>query len=60
MKQDTIQIRYNTEKLHILLQYMDDTALQDELQAQLQTLYERHVPDEIRAGIESQERGADV
>lgn len=54
MKQDTIQIRYNTEKLYILLQYMDDTALQDKLQAQLQTLYEKYVPDEIRAGIDSQ------
>jgi hypothetical protein len=60
MKQDTVQIRYNNEKLYILLQYMDDTALQDELQAQLQTLYEKHVPAEIRAGIDSQEGGTDV
>ncbi len=60
MKQDTVQIRYNTEKLYILLQYMDDTALQDELQAQLKTLYEKHVPAEIRAGIDSQEGGTDV
>jgi len=60
MKQDAVQIRYNTEKLYILLQYMDDTALQDELQAQLQTLYEKHVPAEIRAGIDSQVGGADL
>ena len=58
MKLDTIQIRYNTEKLCIIRQYMDDTALQAELQAQMQTLYEKHVPAEIRAGIDSQEGGA--
>ncbi|WP_197723834.1 DUF6103 family protein [Methylomusa anaerophila] len=60
MKLDTIQIRYNTEKLCILRHYIDDTALQTELQAQLQTLYEKHVPAEIRAGIDSQEGGTTV
>lgn len=60
MKLDTIQIRYNTEKLCIIRQYMDDIALQAELQAQLQTLYEKYVPAEIRAGIDSQEGGADL
>ena len=53
MKQSTVQIRYDAEKLRVLRQYVKDEAeLQAGLESLLQSLYERHVPAEVRKTID--------
>lgn len=59
MKESTIQIQYDAEKLHAIRQYMkEETELQTELDTLLQTLYEKHVPAPVREYIESQDANA--
>ncbi|WP_173361736.1 DUF6103 family protein [Desulfitobacterium hafniense] len=56
MKTSTIQIQYDKEKLEAIRHCLkDEVKLEIELTAFLQTLYEKHVPEEVREGIESQE-----
>ena len=57
MKLSTIQIQYNTEKLNLLRQYKTEEALQTVMEAELQKLYEKHVPAEAQAYIESKKEG---
>ena len=53
MKQSTVQIRYDAEKLRVLRQYVKDEAeLQAGLESLLQALYETHVPAEVRENID--------
>ncbi|MGE5614271.1 MAG: DUF6103 family protein [Bacillota bacterium] len=53
MKQSTIQIRYDAEKLRILRQYIKDEAeLKAGLESLIQALYETHVPAEVRETID--------
>ena len=48
MKQSTVQIRYDADKLRVLRQYVKDEAeLQAGLESLLQALYETHVPAEV-------------
>jgi len=55
MKQSTVQIRYDAEKLRILCQYVKNEAeLQAGLESLLQVLYEEHVPSEVRETIDRQ------
>ena len=52
MKQSTISIKYDTQKLCVLRRYMkDETELQTGMEALLQTLYEKHVPAAVRENI---------
>lgn len=53
MKTTLIPIYYELEKLKTLWQYRNDTELKDELEAVLQALYEKNVPEEVRRRIES-------
>lgn len=56
MKESTVQISFETEKLHAIHRYMkDETELQNELDALLQALYEKYVPAHVQAYIESQD-----
>lgn len=56
MKNSTIQIQYDDEKLRAIRQYMnDEEELQDGLEALLQMLYEKYVPADVRECIESRE-----
>ena len=58
IKESSILIFYAAEKLEALQQYMKDEAeMQASLQAQLQTLYEIHVPAEIRENIDRKKEG---
>lgn len=60
MKKSTIQIQYDKEKLEAIRRCLKDEAkLEIELTAFLQTLYEKHVPEEVRMGVESREGGCD-
>ncbi|MCG9967470.1 DUF6103 family protein [Pelotomaculum terephthalicicum JT] len=53
MKQSTVQIRYDAEKLRVLRQYIkDETELQAGLESLLQSLYETYVPAEVRETID--------
>ena len=55
MKTSTIQIQYSAQRLDAILSYMKDGAeLQTELAVLLQTLYEKHVPKEVREHIEKE------
>lgn len=55
MKQATLQIKFNEEKLNAIKQYMDkkDTKLQNELEEVIQKLYEKYVPMPVREYIDS-------
>ena len=55
MKQATLQIKYNEEKLNAIRQYMDkkDAKLQNELEEVIQKLYEKYVPMPVREYIDS-------
>lgn len=59
MKLSTIQIQYDTEKLCVLRKYMKNKAeLEAGLESFLQTLYEKHVPAEVRETVDRKaERG---
>jgi len=58
MKTSTIQYQYDTEKLNLLRQYKEEEELQAVMEAELQKLYEKHVPAGVRAYIESKKEGA--
>ena len=47
MKMSTVQIRYDSEKLSVLREYMNEAELRAELEAHLQALYEKNVPAEL-------------
>ncbi len=53
MKTTLFQIYYELEKLVALRQYRNDAELKTDLEAVLQTLYEKNVPVEVRERIES-------
>lgn len=55
MKTSTIQIQYDTEKLNLLRQYMEEAGLQTVMEAELQKLYEKYVLAAVREYIESRE-----
>jgi hypothetical protein len=57
MEISTVQIRYNSEKLRALREHMNESALTEGLEAFMQTLYERHVPADIRESIERKKGG---
>jgi len=58
MEASTIQIRYDSEKLRVLGRYMkDESELTERLEACMQTLYERHVPADVRESIERKKEG---
>lgn len=58
MEASTIQIRYDSEKLRVLGRYMkDESELTERLEAFMQTLYERHVPADVRESIERKKEG---
>lgn len=58
MKKSTIPIQYDAKKLHAIRQHIKNEAeLQDGLDALIQTLYEKHVPAEVREKIESRKGG---
>lgn len=55
MEMSIIQIQYDTEKMRVLKQYMqDESELQKGMESLLQTLYEKYVPSEVREHIENQ------
>ena len=57
MKQATLQIKFDEEKLNAIKQYMGkkDADLQTELDDVMQKLYEKHVPAPVREYIESRD-----
>jgi len=57
MKQATLQIKFDEEKLNAIKQYMgkNDAALDNELEDVIQKLYEKHVPAPVREYIESRD-----
>lgn len=57
MKQTTITIKYEEEKLNALKQYMEkkDANLEEKLGDVLGKLYEKYVPQAVREYIESRE-----
>lgn len=57
MKNATVTIKYEEEKLNALKQYMSkkDANLEDELGDVLGKLYEKYVPQAVREYIESRE-----
>lgn len=54
MKTDTVSISMDAEKLHAVKLYMGkkDAELEQELAAQLQRLYEKYVPGNVREYID--------
>lgn len=59
MKKDTITVSVDAEKFHAIKRYMDkkEVDLQDELSVQLQKLYEKYVPVNVRKYIDEREEG---
>lgn len=57
MKKDTITISIEAEKLRAIKKYMEkkDASLQDEMAEQLQKLYEKYVPANVREYIDERE-----
>lgn len=57
MKQATVQISFDAEKLGAIQQYMGkkDAELQTELSEVMQKLYEKHVPAPVREYIENRD-----
>ncbi|MPM15965.1 hypothetical protein SDC9_62339 [bioreactor metagenome] len=60
MKMSTIQIRYDSEKLSTLRKYRSEAELRAGLEAHLQELYERNVPEELRKTPSHQDESAAV
>ncbi|MCR4436708.1 MAG: DUF6103 family protein [Clostridiales bacterium] len=60
MKQATLQIKFDEEKLNAIKQYMGkkDADLQTELDDVMQKLYKKHVPAPVREYIESRDSRA--
>jgi len=54
MKKDTISVSLEAEKLRAIKKYMEkkEIDVQDELAEQLQKLYEKHVPVNVREYID--------
>lgn len=54
MKKDTISVSLEAEKLRAIKKYMEkkEINVQDELAEQLQKLYEKHVPVNVREYID--------
>lgn len=54
MKKDTISVSLEAEKLRAIKKYMEkkEIDVQDELAEQLQKLYEKHVPINVREYID--------
>ncbi|MPM24915.1 hypothetical protein SDC9_71403 [bioreactor metagenome] len=57
MKKDTITISLEAEKLRAIKKYMEkkDASLKDEMADQLQRLYEKYVPANVREYIDERE-----
>lgn len=57
MKKDTITISLEAEKLRAIKKYMEkkDASLQEEMADQLQKLYEKYVPANVREYIDERE-----
>jgi hypothetical protein len=57
MKKDTITISLEAEKLRAIKKYMEkkESDLQDEMVEQLQRLYEKYVPANVREYIDERE-----
>lgn len=57
MKKDTITISLEAEKLRAIKKYMEkkEADLQDEIAEQLQRLYEKYVPANVREYIDERE-----
>lgn len=57
MKQDSVTVSYDTERLKAVKLYMGkkDIVLETELADQLRRLYEKHVPVSVREYIEQAE-----
>ncbi len=57
MKKDTITVSLEAEKLRAIKKYMEkkDASLQDEMADQLQKLYEKYVPANVREYIDERE-----
>lgn len=57
MKKDTIRISLEAEKLRAIKRYMEkkEVDLEDELVDQLQKLYEKHVPMNVREYIDEKQ-----
>jgi len=57
MKKDTITISLEAEKLRAIKKYMEkkDASLKDEMADQLQKLYEKYVPANVREYIDGRE-----
>lgn len=60
MKKDTIKISFNAEKLRSINIYMEkkELDLEDELVEQLQKLYEKYVPANVREYIDEKQEEA--
>lgn len=58
MKKDTITISLEAEKLRAIKKYMEkkDASLQEEMADQLQKLYEKYVPANVREYIDEREK----
>ena len=59
MKQDTVTVSFDAAKLKAIKLYMSrkEVSLEQELAEQLQKLYERYVPVNVRDYIEEAEEG---
>lgn len=57
MKKDKINISLEAEKLRAIKKYMEkkEVALEDELVEQLQKLYEKYVPNNVREYIDEKQ-----
>ena len=57
MKKDTISVSLNAEKLRAINKYMEkkEVDLEDELVDQLQKLYEKYVPANVREYIDEKQ-----
>lgn len=59
MKQDTVTVSFDAERLRAIKIYMNrkGAALESELAEQLKKLYERYVPVNVRDYIDEAEKG---
>ena len=59
MRKETLTVRFDSEKLQAIRQYMrkKDADLNGELDSELQKLYEKYVPSAVREYIESRDFG---
>ena len=60
MKKGTVTVSFEAEKLRAVEMYMEkkEANLREELEEQLQRLYERHVPANVREYIVEKDEGA--